>query len=68
MTPDRRRRRKRRPWLRLVVLGVLAALIFAFGIALGESLEDNPAPAHTVTQNQTFTLQPESATVTVTTP
>ena len=68
MTPNRRRRRQRRPWLRLVALGLVVALLFAIGIALGESLDNNSAPAHTITQNRTFTLQPESATVTVTTP
>ena len=67
MTPDRRRRRQRR-WLRPVVIGLLALLLFAIGIALGESLDDNPAPSHTITQSRTFTLKPESATVTVTTP
>jgi len=67
VTPPRRRPRQRRPW-RLLVLGLLALLLFAVGIALGEALDDNPAPGHTITQNDTFTLQPEASTVTVTTP
>lgn len=50
------------------MLGLLVLLVFVVGIALGEALSDNPAPAQTVTQNGTFTLQPESSTVTVTTP
>jgi hypothetical protein len=54
--------------LRPVALGLIVVVVFAIGVALGESLDDNPAPAHTVTQNQTFTLKPESQTVTVTTP
>jgi hypothetical protein len=47
---------------------LLVVLVFAIGIALGEALGDNPPPAQTITQDNTFTLQPESSTVTVTTP
>jgi hypothetical protein len=43
-------------------------LVFAVGIALGQALEDNPPPASTVTNDQTITLTPESATLTVTAP
>ena len=50
------------------MLGLLVLLVFVVGIALGEALSDNPPPAQTITQNGTFTLQPESSTVTVTTP
>jgi hypothetical protein len=50
------------------MVGLLVLLLFAVGIALGEALSDNPRPAHTITKSRTFTLQPESATVTVTTP
>ena len=67
MTPDRRRGRRRHPW-RPVIVGLLVLLVFAIGIALGEALSDNPPPSQTITQNRTFTLQPESSTVTVTTP
>ena len=67
MTANRRRGRRRHPW-RPVMLGLLVLLVFAIGIALGEALSDNPAPANTITQNGTFTLEPESSTVTVTTP
>ena len=66
MTPPRRGR-GRHP-LRPIVLGLLVLLVFAVGIALGEALSDNPRPGRTVTQNRTFTLRPESATVTVTAP
>ena len=47
---------------------VLLVLVFAVGIALGQALEDNPQPGSTITQDQTLTLPPESATVTVTAP
>jgi hypothetical protein len=50
------------------VLGLVLVLVFAVGIALGEALHDNPGHGHTVTQQQLLTLQPESATVTVTAP
>jgi hypothetical protein len=50
------------------VLGLLVVLLFVVGIALGEALSDNPPTAQTITQNRTFTLQPASSTVTVTTP
>ena len=43
-------------------------VVFAVGVALGQALNDNPKPGSTTTQNQTFTLPPESSTVTVTTP
>jgi hypothetical protein len=65
-TADRRRRKRRsRNWIVWTLLGVI---VFAVGIALGEALNDNPGPGHTRTVQQTFTLAPESETVTVTTP
>ncbi len=48
--------------------GLVLLLVLAVGIALGQALHDNPRPGQTTTQNETFTLKPESATVTVTTP
>lgn len=63
-----RRRRKRSTRRRRLVWGLLLALVFAVGIALGQALEDNPRPASTITQDRTFTLPPVSRTVTVTAP
>jgi hypothetical protein len=62
------RRRKKNPLRRWVVGGLVCVLVFAVGIALGEALNDNPGPGHTRTLQRTFTLAPESATVTVTAP
>ena len=68
-TRDRRRRRRRDPRTkRRLVWGLAIVLVFVVGIALGEALKDNPRPGKTTTQSRTFTLRPESATVTVTAP
>lgn len=64
----RERRRRRSPTRRRVIWVVGLVLVFALGVALGQALEDNPEPGSTVTQNQTFTVPPASATVTVTAP
>ena len=64
----RDRRRKRSPTRRRIVWALVLVLVFAVGIALGQALNDNPKPGSTTTQERTFTLPPESATVTVTTP
>ena len=69
MSADRRRRRRSRsPARRLVLWGLLFLIVFAVGIALGQALEDNPRQGKTTTHDHTFTLEPESATVTVTAP
>jgi hypothetical protein len=62
------RRRRKSSTRRRVLWALLFVLVFAVGIALGQALEDNPQPASTITQDQTLTLPPESATVTVTAP
>jgi hypothetical protein len=64
----RGRRRRKSSTGRRVAWALLFALVFAIGIALGQALEDNPGPTSTVTQDRTFTLPPEQATVTVTAP
>jgi hypothetical protein len=67
--PVRRRSPLRRALgilLRLLVLGA----VFAAGIALGESLHDNPKPGATKTQTRQLrpvSLPPVTRTVTVTT-
>ena len=68
MSTYERRRKRRNPWPRRAVWIVAFVVVFAVGIALGQALEDNPKPATTITQNQTFTVPPASSTVTVTSP
>ena len=64
--PGRRQRKGPAPgWL---VRALVCMLVFAVGIALGEALHDSPRSGQTTTQERTFTVRPESATVTVTTP
>jgi hypothetical protein len=65
-----RRRRRRRPvagWL-LRAAGLL--IVFAIGVAVGQTLDDSAAPSGTQTSVHTFapvTLRGETITVTVTT-
>jgi hypothetical protein len=69
--PRRRRRRRVPGW---ALTGVALLLVFVVGIAVGESLHDNPKPGGT--QTLVRTLQPlplppaagSTVTVTVTTP
>lgn len=49
--PPRKHRRNLRPLLLLVAL----AVVFAFGIAFGEAIHDNPKPSGPVTTEQTVT-------------
>jgi hypothetical protein len=65
-TPPRRRRRSRGK--RRLAWALAIVIVFFVGIAFGEALEDHPRPASTITRQQTFTLLPESTTVTVTRP
>ena len=65
---SRDRRRRRNPARRRIFWALVLTLVFAVGVALGEALNDNPQPGSTTTQERTFTLPPESSTVTVTTP
>jgi hypothetical protein len=55
VTPvERRRRRRRRRWPGVVVPLLLVLLVFAFGVALGEALHDNPKPGGTQTLVRTL--------------
>jgi len=68
VTVKPRPRQKKISARRWIVWGLVGVLIFAVGVALGEALQDNPRPGKTRTLERTFTLAPESATVTVTSP
>jgi hypothetical protein len=62
------RRRRKSPARRWLVWGLVCVLVFVAGLALGQALEDSPRSGQTTTQDRTFTVHPESATVTVTAP
>ena len=68
LAPARHTRRPRRGRARVLVPLAVAIVAFAVGIALGEALHDSPRTGQTTTQERTFTVRPESATVTVTAP
>ena len=51
---SRRRGRRRSTPLRWLVAVVVAVLLFAVGIALGEALKDNPKPNLIVTTTKTI--------------
>ena len=53
---------------RRLVWALALVLVFLAGIAFGQALEDHPRRPSTITRQQTFTILPESSTVTVTAP
>ena len=64
---ERRRRRGRRAWPRVLAVGVAVVLVFALGVAFGMALHDDPEPGGTVTLVRTLEPLPQ-ATATATTP
>jgi hypothetical protein len=68
MTPPRRRRK--RPVGRWLVRAAGLLIVFAIGIAFGQTLDDSSAPTGTETSVRTLapvTMSAETVTVTVTT-
>lgn len=68
MTPQRRRRK--RPVGRWLLRAAGLLIVFAIGIAFGQTLDDSSAPSGTQTSVRTLapvTLSAETVTVTVTT-
>ena len=53
---ERRRRRRQEELVRWGIAVLLALLVFALGIALGQALNDNPDPSGTVTLEHTLTF------------
>jgi hypothetical protein len=51
---ERRRRRRRRTATRWTLRLVVAAIVFAAGVAVGEALHDNPKPGGSITYVHTF--------------
>jgi hypothetical protein len=52
----RRRRQRRQEIARWSFRIALVLAVFAFGIALGEALHDNPSPSGTITLERTFSI------------
>jgi hypothetical protein len=50
----RRRLRRRREIVRWSIRVLLVVLVFSLGIALGQAIQDNPTPGHTVTFDRTL--------------
>jgi ABC-type transporter Mla subunit MlaD len=64
----RRRRRGNRRVIRALLLAIVVAVVFGFGVALGQALEEGPGPTRTVTRVRTLKplpLPPVRETVTV---
>jgi hypothetical protein len=53
---ERRRRRRREEATRWGIRVALALLVFAFGVALGQALHDNPKPGQTITLERTLRI------------
>jgi hypothetical protein len=51
---ERRRRRRRAQISRWALRGAIALVLFALGIAVGQSLQDNPRPTGPFTQVRTI--------------
>jgi hypothetical protein len=62
---ERRKRRRQAELMRWGIIAVVALLVFALGIALGQALHDNPKPGDTITLERTLTIPsgPAGATV-----
>lgn len=59
--PSRDRpRRRRRSWLRLLVVTIVATALFAVGVAFGMAVRDDPEPGGTVTQVRTLEPLPQT--------
>jgi hypothetical protein len=70
-TQRRRRRRRRRPVLRALVVAATLAVVFAIGVALGQSIATDQTPGGVTTETRTIVpvaATRETVTVTVTTP
>jgi hypothetical protein len=64
---ERRRLQRRREVTRWSIRVLVAVLIFALGVALGQAIQDNPRPGSTVTFDRTIhipTLGNQGSTVT----
>jgi hypothetical protein len=65
-----RRRRRRRPVASWLLRAAVLVIVFAVGIAIGQTLDDSSAPSGTQTSVRTLapvTLNAATVTVTVTT-
>lgn len=62
---QRRRQQRRREIIRWSVRTLVVLLVFLFGIALGQALQDNPKAGETVTLDRTLHIPTGSPTSTV---
>jgi ferric-dicitrate binding protein FerR (iron transport regulator) len=70
-TPRPRRRRRRRPVLRALLVAATLGVIFALGVALGQSIATDQTLEGVTTQTRTIVpvaATRQTVTVTVTTP